>query len=177
MANDRELERNIHSARQLLKLLISIQDTPSAFLEEQDLHLGLSTQLSMGKICNPKRSIHPSSMSTLKRVSNKYIRGGFAELDAHRKKALSRLNEALKGLPSNPDSRAEIRKAKKNQKQQIQKLLQDQFIRDAVIFKLSHLLVNCAKSLESPSEREYYLKCRLEELYRLGFKGSNIDER
>ena len=91
MANDRNLDRNIASARNLLRLLIDIQAAPSEYNSDNRLLETLNTQINLGKLNIPERSIYLSSMSTLKRVSDKHLEGGFAELDKQRKRAYADL--------------------------------------------------------------------------------------
>ena len=177
MANDRNLERNIASVHSLLKLLKNIQIMPSQYSSDPIICVALHTQLKMGKLNLPDRAIYESSMSTLKRVSDKYLEGGFAELDKHRKLANAALVKSLYSVQTGEDSKEGRRIKARDRKSEILTLRQNMFVRDAVIFKLAHLLVTCAKELDSSTSRDYFMKARAQELYRLGFKGSNIDER
>lgn len=177
MANDRNLERNIASARRLLRLLIDIQVAPSVYNSDARILEALDTQINMGKLHMPERSIHKSSMSTLKRVSDNNLEGGFAELDKQRKLAYAELRQSLQFSRVGKDSKEGRRIDSRDRKNEVVILRQNLFVRDAVIFRLAHLLAACAKQLESSTSTDYFMKARAQELYRLGFKGSNLDER
>ena len=177
MANDRNLDRNIASARNLLRLLIDIQAAPSEYNSDNRLLETLNTQINLGKLNIPERSIYLSSMSTLKRVSDKHLEGGFAELDKQRKRAYADLRRSLQSSNVGKNSKEGRRIDNRDRKLEVLILRQNLFVRDAVIFRLAHLLATCAKQLESCTGTDYFMKARAQELYRLGFKGSNIDER
>jgi hypothetical protein len=177
MANDRNLEKNIISARNLHVLFQDIQRSPDLFLFVPDLVENLSTQITMGKIHIPERSIFPCSMSTIKRIANKHFLGGFAALDKQRALAYLSLKKAQSPSKPHEQTKEGLRAGARERKREIQTLRQDLFLRDAVIFSLARLLMVCAKELESPPRTEFFIKARAQELYRLGYKGSNIDER
>ena len=177
MANDQNLEKNIQSAEFILVFFKDIQNNPEKYCADHDLLEKLSTQLKMGKLNYPDRLIFPSSMSTLKRVANKNIAGGFNELNKQRKAAHSLLLSALGQIDIHKDSKKGRRLQTSELKTEIQILRQDLFLRDGIIYKLFHLLKASASELSSSTRTEFFIKSGAQEIHRLGFNGSNINER
>lgn len=177
MANDKNLARNIKSALSLLSLFKEIQLKPTDFLSRPNLLELLSSQIKMGKLDDPERFIFQSSMSTLKRAANKNLEGGFEALDNHRKLAHQSLLKALNLSSIGEDSKEGRRLRSRDSKAEVRTLRQEIFLRDGVIYKLFHLLSVCAKENPSSTRQNFFLKSGVQELHRLGFKGSNINER
>lgn len=177
MANDKNLEKNVKSAESLLNLFKDIQANPTQFTSRLDLLDLLSTQLKIGQINEPARSIFQSSMSTLKRAANNNMEGGFEALNAQRKLAHLILQKALNLSRVGVDSKEGRRIRTRNLKDEVKVLRQEIFLRDGVIYKLFHLLSVCAKENPSPTRVDFFIKSGAQELHRLGFKGSNISER
>ena len=90
---DKRLERSSKSTIGLRDLLRNICDSPKSFKDNLDVISALKSQGALSKYTSEDLLIFPTSMNTLKRVSEEYIEGGFQSLDNLRKTALQRIED------------------------------------------------------------------------------------
>lgn len=88
-------ESSILALFELLSDLANMKEIPA---EKESIILLLSSQHGMAKIHMPDRAIIPCSLNSLKSYADKYLPGGFKQLDSMRAKLLNSLRPS--GLPS-----------------------------------------------------------------------------
>lgn len=93
---DKRLERNKYNVLNLKKFLIEINQYPQAMLEEvPDLLEVLKNQGSLSRYQDQKRNIIPSSLNTLKRISDRFLENGFEEIESLRNLAIQTIHKEL----------------------------------------------------------------------------------
>ena len=108
---DKRLERSSKSTIGLRDLLRNICDSPASYKDNSDVISALKSQGALSKYTSEDLLIVPTSINTLKRVSDEYIEGGFQALDNLRKTALQRIdNYKERGNSSNKSTRAGLSK-------------------------------------------------------------------
>ena len=92
---DLRVQKNIESISNLKQFLESIVKTPDVFSENSELKKMLKSQGSTAKYENLELNIVPSSINTVKRISDKHIDGGYELIDNLRKAALSAIDKHI----------------------------------------------------------------------------------
>ncbi len=92
---DPRVKRNISSLIALKKLLQTIIEAPKEFRAKGDLLKSLKSQGGFAKLDLPEHNITPTSLNTIKRISDSSLDGGFESLDKLRLAALRAIENAL----------------------------------------------------------------------------------
>lgn len=86
---------HIDSVLNLYALLEEAVSKPQSFADDPLFIAALQSQGSLAKYTNSEKSIAPSSINTLKRISENRINGGFVALDAKRVAARTTISDYL----------------------------------------------------------------------------------
>src|SRR3990167_6968628 len=98
---DKRVENNTKSLFALRDYLQELIKNPSTGVVDEKLQSFLKSQGALSKYENKSLGIFPSSINTIKRISEKSLDGGFDALDRLRSAALQALeNEHCKNIPS-----------------------------------------------------------------------------
>lgn len=178
MANDQNRERNIASTLSLRSLLTNVQKSPNSFSEDDNLVSSLESQVKFGHYQSVERGIYGTSLSTLKRIANTYIDGGFEALNRERIRAHQLLVTLQDERNKEPNENLPLTFSSNNLKNALRRAREDVFVKDGVILRLARLLTECSKEISSDRRKEFYLKLRDEELQRVRYRarGTKTDE-
>ncbi len=108
---DKRVEKNTLSVIGLRDLLKAVIQNPVAFVNQRTLSQALISQGALAKYIDESKNIFPSSINTVKRISEEVLDGGFDALDRFRKAAHSAiLKEKFKDKKSNKASKVGLSK-------------------------------------------------------------------
>lgn len=126
MANDPRVERNSRSITALHDFLIEIINQPELFIQDEKIIRALRSQGSLSKLAIKDKNIYPSSLNTLKRISNRIIDGGFESLDRLRVTAQDGIiRYKIKIKRSNKSNKVGLLQRVKELEDELQLALQD----------------------------------------------------
>lgn len=129
MSIDKRVERNIQSVMALRELLRDVVKNPSSYSHQDTLHQALRSQGSLAKFHDESKGIAPSSLNTIKRISESALEGGFDALDRLRTSAQQALAEVLlRGTRSNKVDKIGLAKRVKELEVENQQLRQDMLL-------------------------------------------------
>lgn len=108
---DKRLEKNKENVIKLKNFLIEINKSPQTILVEiPNILEVLKNQGTLSKYHDDKRNIIPSSLNTLKRISERFFENGFEELDSLRDLAIKTIYKELnKKIVINKVNKADLK--------------------------------------------------------------------
>ncbi len=161
---DLRVQKNIDSISNLKQFLESIVKTPGVFSENAELKKMLKSQGSTAKYENLELNIVPSSINTVKRISDKYIDGGYELIDNLRKAALSAIDKHIERENSpNKQTKEGLKKEIKNNAIDILNLQQVNTHLLSAILKS----INSIKLIASTSDAELRKKMADDDIKKL----------
>lgn len=155
---DKRIEKSSISVIELRNLLRNVCQSPDSYINDSELRGSLKSQGALAKHSCSDLLIVPTSINTLKRISDEYVEGGFETLDALRKNAMERIESAeQKFKSSNKRTRAGLAQRASELEQKIDILEKVNFV---LIQSLSHVIkdINSVAGIDDIKVREIRAK-------------------